>query len=111
MKTTNICPGTIATGFNTYSPSCLRKVFDGKKVSHVIDFSLDNGDENIIASVNRISISGVQEKLSAVIKKKQNNTNTRRRVREIHHQAYSRLQASTFQEQHTCKRTSNDADC
>ena len=69
MKTTNICPGTLATGFNTYSPSCLRKVFDGKKVSHVIDFSLDNGDENIIASVNRISISGVQEKLSAVVKK------------------------------------------
>ena len=63
MKTTNICPGTLATGFNTYSPSCLRKVFYGKKVSHVIDFSLDNGDENIIASVNRISISGVQEKL------------------------------------------------
>lgn len=69
MKNTNICPGTLATGFNTYSPTCLRKVFDGKKVSHVIDFSLDSGDENIIASINRISISGVQEKLSAVVKK------------------------------------------
>ncbi|MBR2882255.1 MAG: HipA domain-containing protein [Prevotella sp.] len=70
MKTTDVCPGTLASGFNTYSPLCLRKVFEGKKVSHIMDFSIndDTGSE-IVASVNKISISGVQEKISAIIKK------------------------------------------
>ena len=70
MKTTDVCPGTLASGFNTYSPLCLRKVFEGKKVSHIMDFSIndDTGGE-IVASVNKISISGVQEKISAIIKK------------------------------------------
>ena len=70
MRTIDVCPGTLAPGFNTYSPTCLRKVFGGKKVSHIMDLSLndDAGDE-ITASINRISISGVQEKISAVIKK------------------------------------------
>lgn len=69
MKTINICPGTLAQGFDTYSQICLRKVFNGKKVSHIIDFSLDNDTENVISSVNKISISGVQEKFSAIIEK------------------------------------------
>lgn len=70
MKTINVCPGTLSTGFNTYSPLCIRKVFDGKKVSHTMDFSI-NGDsqESIIASTNKISISGVQEKISGTIRK------------------------------------------
>ena len=57
MKTINVCPGTLAQGFDTYSQICLRKVFNGKKVSHIIDFSLDNDTENVISSVNKISIS------------------------------------------------------
>ena len=69
MKAIDVCPGTLALGFNTYSPSCLRKVFDGKKVSHILDFSLEDGNDEILALVNRISISGVQEKLSAVVDK------------------------------------------
>lgn len=69
MKTINVCPGTLASGFSTYSPLCLRKVFEGKKVSHIMDFSLnDNTGEEIVASINKISISGAQEKISAVIK-------------------------------------------
>ena len=27
MRTIEVCPGTLAPGFDTYSPSCLRKVF------------------------------------------------------------------------------------
>ncbi len=70
MKTTDVCPGTLASGFNTYSPLCLRKVFEGKKVSHIMDFSInDDTSGEIVASVNKISISGVQEKISAIIKK------------------------------------------
>lgn len=69
MKTIEVCPGTLAPGFNTYSPSCLRKVFGGKKVSHIMELSLnDDARSEIVASINKISISGVQEKISAIIK-------------------------------------------
>lgn len=67
MKTINVCPGTLATGFESYSPLCLRKVFGGKKVSHILDFSYDEDHDTLVAAINKISISGVQEKLSAVI--------------------------------------------
>lgn len=70
MKTIDVCPGTLASGFSTYSPLCLRKVFGGKKVSHIMDLSInDDTGGDIVASINRISISGVQEKISAIIKK------------------------------------------
>lgn len=69
MRNINVCPGTLISGYDTYSPTCLRKVFDGKKVSHIMDFSYYDSPESLISSINRISISGVQEKLSAIIKK------------------------------------------
>ena len=69
MKAINVCPGTLAIGFDTYSPSCLRKMFDGRRVSHIIDLSLDGNADNIAAAINKISISGAQEKLSAVVDK------------------------------------------
>jgi serine/threonine-protein kinase HipA len=70
MKTINVCPGTLMPGFSTYSPLCLRKVFEGKKVSHVLDMSIDDDTGvDIITAINKISISGVQEKISAIIKK------------------------------------------
>ena len=70
MKTINVCPGTLVSGFNTYSSLCLRKVFGGKKVSHIMDFSInDDTKGKIVASINKISISGVQEKMSAIINK------------------------------------------
>ncbi|MBU3809165.1 MAG: HipA domain-containing protein, partial [Candidatus Phocaeicola faecipullorum] len=69
MKNINVCPGTLISGYDTYSPTCLRKVFNGKKVSHIMDFSYNDSPEFLISSINRISISGVQEKLSAIIKK------------------------------------------
>ena len=68
MKPITICPGTLVSGFDTYSPQCLRRVFGGKKVSHILDFSLEVGMADIIATINKISISGVQEKLSAVVR-------------------------------------------
>lgn len=69
MKEINVCPGTLAIGFDTYSPSCLRKMFDGRRVSHIIDLLLDGNADNIAAAINKISISGAQEKLSAVVDK------------------------------------------
>lgn len=68
MKTIDVCPGTLATGFESYSPLCLRKVFESKKVNHVLDFSYEEDHDALITAINKISISGVQEKLSVVIR-------------------------------------------
>lgn len=65
------CPGTLAKGFNTYSRTCLKRVFGGTKVSHVLDYDspLDNPDVIEVFDANRknISISGVQEKFSVLL--------------------------------------------
>ncbi len=67
------CPGTLAEGFNTYSPGCLRNMFNGKKVSHFLPYEPPQINEEMAALFleNRkyISISGVQEKLSVILEK------------------------------------------
>lgn len=68
MIKTKVCPGTLAPGFDGYSPLCLRRLFDGRKISHILDFNYDADHADFAAAVNRISISGVQEKLSAVVR-------------------------------------------
>lgn len=68
MRTIDVCPGTLAPGFDGYSPLCLRKLFGGQKVSPFLDFDIDGDHSYLLTAVNRISISGVQEKLSAVIR-------------------------------------------
>ncbi|MBD8347862.1 type II toxin-antitoxin system HipA family toxin [Dysgonomonas sp. HGC4] len=66
------CPGTLSVGFSTYSPTAIRRVFDSKKVSHILDFSNDDNLRLIIDdNIGKISISGVQEKFSAIIDKRQ----------------------------------------
>ncbi|MCI1640806.1 MAG: HipA domain-containing protein [Bacteroidales bacterium] len=65
------CPSTLAEGFSTYSPKAIKVLFDGKKVSHILDFNIDEfGNTSEIAdAIHRISVSGVQEKFPAVIEK------------------------------------------
>jgi serine/threonine-protein kinase HipA len=67
------CPGTLAEGFDTYSTACLRRVFEGRKVSHVLPYapsqSNEEDAEKFIENRKRISISGVQEKLSLLLDK------------------------------------------
>ncbi|MDD4757267.1 MAG: HipA domain-containing protein [Prolixibacteraceae bacterium] len=69
----NYCPGTLAEGFSTYSTACLRRVFQGRKVSHMLPYgpsqSNEEDAEKFIENRKRISISGVQEKLSLVLDK------------------------------------------
>lgn len=67
MRKLEVCPGTLAAGFDKYSPACLRKLFDGKKVNHVLDFDNDADSVELAESINQISVSGVQEKLSAIV--------------------------------------------
>jgi serine/threonine-protein kinase HipA len=65
----------LAEGFTTYSPSCLRNLFDGKRVSHVLPYVPPQQSEEVaekfMENRKRISISGVQEKLSLLLEKNQ----------------------------------------
>ncbi len=67
------CPGTLTEGFDTYSTTCLRRVFKGRKVSHTLPYapsqSNEEDAEKFIENRKRISISGVQEKLSLLLDK------------------------------------------
>jgi serine/threonine-protein kinase HipA len=67
------CPGTLKEGFETYSPVALKSVFNGKKVSHILPYQAPKRDEDtnelFMENRKRISISGVQEKLSLILDK------------------------------------------
>jgi serine/threonine-protein kinase HipA len=66
-----VCPGTLKQGYSTYSPVCIKKLFAGNKVSHILQYNDTERDEEVaekfIENRKRISISGVQEKLSLLI--------------------------------------------
>lgn len=74
MLTLNVCPSTLQEGFDTYSPIARKLLFDGKEVSHLLDFDSPNNDnadnEAYINNVGRISLSGVQPKASLVVNDK-----------------------------------------
>lgn len=67
------CPGTLAEGFTTYSPTCLRNMFNNKKVSHILTYDAPQVNEvdteKFMENRKRISISGVQEKMSLLLNK------------------------------------------
>ena len=67
------CPGTLAEGFNTYSRTCLKRVFQGKAVHHILPYDSPSSNPETDAlfeqNIKRISISGVQEKFSLLLKK------------------------------------------
>jgi serine/threonine-protein kinase HipA len=69
MKPINHCPSTLAEGFDSYSPAALRNLFDGAKVSHLLDFEIDDFRQlaDLENAMHRISVSGVQEKFPAII--------------------------------------------
>jgi serine/threonine-protein kinase HipA len=66
-----VCPSTLAVGFTTYSPVAIKSVFNNKKVSHVLPYETPQKNESVaeqfIENRKRISISGVQEKLSLLL--------------------------------------------
>lgn len=67
------CPSNLAEGFSTYSPKARRALFDGRKVSHLLDFNIDEFHTTgaVAEAMHRISVSGVQEKFPAVLKDSQ----------------------------------------
>lgn len=66
-----VCPSTLQEGFSTYCNAARKLLFDGKDVSHVLDFDSPNNDsadnEDYLKNVGRISLSGVQPKASLVV--------------------------------------------
>ena len=70
---TTYCPGTLAEGYDTYSRTALKRVFDGKNVSPVLPYSApfsdEETDELFDENRERLSISGVQEKFSVLLEK------------------------------------------
>lgn len=67
------CPGTLASDHNTYSTTCLRRVFEGRKVNHILPYEspASHGASSglFLENRTRISISGVQEKFSVLLEK------------------------------------------
>lgn len=67
------CPGTLSSGYDNYSPTALKHVFNGKKVSAILPYpspaSNEIADELFIKNRSHMSISGVQEKFSVVLEK------------------------------------------
>lgn len=67
------CPGTLAVGYNSYSDTALRRVFNGKKVSPILPYDSpatnEVSDALFTENRKRMSISGVQEKFSVLLEK------------------------------------------
>ena len=68
-----VCPGTLAEGFTTYSPTCLKRLFDGRKVKHILPYNAPDASEadaeKFLQNRKRLSISGMQEKVSLLREK------------------------------------------
>lgn len=69
----NHCPGLLTRGHSGYSPLFLRRMFAGRKVSHILPYNAPEIDENdqekFMQNRKRISISGMQEKYSVLLEK------------------------------------------
>lgn len=65
------CPATLAEGHLTFSRTALRRMFNGRKISHVLPyhapFSRESMDAIFANNPQQLSISGVQEKFSVVL--------------------------------------------
>ena len=66
-----VCPSTLADGFDTYSPEARKRLFDGKAVSHYMEVPSPSTDseeaKEAIQNASRISLSGVQPKFSVLV--------------------------------------------
>lgn len=64
------CPSSLQKGYDTYSPKAIKTLFGGAAVSPVLSFDIDEFRNvgEIAEAMNRISVSGVQEKFPAIIK-------------------------------------------
>lgn len=73
LKALTHCPGTLSEDYSSYSPNCVRILFNSKQVSHVLPYEQPQQSEEVaeLFMKNRkcICISGMQEKLSLLLMK------------------------------------------
>lgn len=66
-----VCPSTLAEGFDTYSPAARKMLFDGRMVPPCLSEPSPSTDsmeaKEAIKNVGRISLSGIQPKFTVVI--------------------------------------------
>ena len=90
------CPGCFNEGHSTYCPPCRKRLFGGKKVSHVLPFSRPAYEEaRLEATGDRLSISGVQTKMPLVLRARRLEMATKGGqyiLKPIPHGAFQRLQ-------------------
>ena len=71
LPTIKYCPVTLAEGFDTYSRTGLSRVFQGKKVHHILPYDAPTyspeTDELYEENRKYLSLSGIQEKFSVVL--------------------------------------------
>jgi serine/threonine-protein kinase HipA len=64
------CPSLLTAGHHTYSPPALRRMFDGRQVSHILPYDApwesEAAAEPFMDNSKRVSLSGVQEKYSLI---------------------------------------------
>jgi serine/threonine-protein kinase HipA len=57
------CPGCLKEGHETFCRPCRRRLFEGKKVAHVLTFTRPMYNQARLAATERLSISGIQTKM------------------------------------------------
>lgn len=71
MENLTVCPSTLSKGYTTYCDKARRELFDGREVSHVLPYLCPDSEDTIKEmrdGSGRISLSGVQEKMAAIVK-------------------------------------------
>lgn len=63
------CPSLLIRGYDTFSPTAQKRLFDGRPVSHKFDLSQLANDNvgNAVKNAGRLSLSGAQPKFGLVI--------------------------------------------
>ena len=71
METLKICPSTLASGYDTYSPIARKRLFDGKNISPFLPYNpieeRKEETELFLKNQEHMSLSGVQTKYSVYI--------------------------------------------
>ena len=70
----NTCPSMLIEGHSSYSPTALKSLFDGRQISHILNFnspaSIGIDSKEAIKNISRLSLSGAQPKFGLIIGKK-----------------------------------------
>ena len=67
MNDISVCPSTLAEGFKSFSPHAKKYFLGGKTVSHILPYESLSSGEGLVENKGHLSLSGAQEKYSAVI--------------------------------------------